>query len=212
MPKLEVQHCLRDLETSINDSLYLLAESNLYKIENGSGKYIQICARRKELFACTALLKMFISWEDFVESSIIRYICGGRTTSGYAPMLVNTPFPTIQRAYLNLFGRKPYLNWSPSNVISQANRYFISGEPFLSAISSSRNKLDEINIVRNRFAHRSDSAKSEFETIVRNTFGYTPKGINSGRWLLMIDPAYPGLRFIDTYASILKVTARNIVP
>lgn len=211
MPRLDVQHCLRDFELSLNEALNLEAESNSYRVQNARGAFIHIGSRRKELFASIALLRMHMSWEDFLENVFVRYLCGGRSASGYSPILLNAPFPIITTAYSTLLGRNNYLNWSPNNVINQASRFFDLGEPFSSAISASRNKLNEINIVRNRFAHRSEFAAHEFETIIRNTLGYIPRGINSGRWLLTTDPSNPGLRFIDSYANILRVIARSIV-
>jgi len=211
MPRLDVQHCLRDFELNLNEALNLLTESNSYRVQNAQGAFIHIGSRRKELFASIALLKMHMSWEDFLENVFVRYLCGGQTASGYSPILLQVPFSVITTAYSTLLGRNNYINWSPHNVISQASRFFDLGEPFSSAIAASRNKLNEINIVRNRFAHRSDFATNEFEKVIRNTLGYIPRGINSGRWLMMIDPSNPGLMFLDGYASILRVTARSIV-
>lgn len=211
MPRLDVQHCLRDFELSLDEALNLEAESNAYRVQNPRGEFIHIGSRRKELFASIALLRMHMSWEDFLENVFVRYLCGGRTASGYSPILLQAPFSVINTAYSSLLDGNKFVNWNPNNVNTLALRFFNLGEPFSSAISASQNKLSEINIVRNRFAHRSDFAAHEFETIIRNTLGYIPRGINSGRWLMMIDPSNPGLRFIDGYASILRVTARSIV-
>ncbi|MBP9040764.1 MAG: hypothetical protein KBF64_03215 [Anaerolineaceae bacterium] len=211
MPRLDVQHCLRDFELSLNESLNLLAESNAYRVQNPRGTYIHIGSRRKEIFASIALLRMHMSWEDFLENVFVRFLCGGQTASGYSPSLLQAPFSIINTAYSTLLGGNNFLNWSPYNINTLALRFFNLGEPFSSAIAASRNKLDEINIVRNRFAHRSDFASNQFEIIIRNTLGYIPRGINPGRWLLMRDPSNPGLRLIDGYAIILRVTARSIV-
>jgi hypothetical protein len=211
MPSLGVQHCLRDFEDNLDNALNMLAESSTYRIPKGLERSVSISSRRKELFAALALLRMHIAWEDFIERSFLRYLCGAYTTSGYSPILLNAPFRTIDNAFTTILAGHQYINWNPAKIENLARTYFNSGDPFVSAVSPARNKLTEINDVRNRFAHRSESASQKFEFIVQSVFGFVPRGINPGRYLLMTDPLNPSLRFIDSYAVILRVTARSIV-
>lgn len=210
MPELNVEHCLRNFDDSISKALNLLSEIDDYRILQPTGSLIRVNSRKKELFAAISLLRMHLAWEDFIENVFIRYLCGGITQSGYSPVLVGLPAKNIRAAIATLMGRNNYLIWSPANIEIKARQFFDLGEPFVSTISGARNALIEINAVRNRFAHRSEHASVEFTNLVRNTFGYIPRGINPGRFLLMNDPAAP-MRFIDKYEVILRVSARNIV-
>jgi hypothetical protein len=214
MPPLGVQHCLIDFEDNIDKALQLVSDSENYRIITQTGQLSRISVRQKELFASLALLRMHLAWEDYIENVFLRYICGARTSTGYSPTLLSPSTPNLRTASTILLGRNNYLNWSPTNIESRARQFFRLGEPFISTINISRNALQEISTIRNRFAHRSESAYLEFEIIVRNALGFMPRGINSGRFLLMNDPANPHshIRFIDKYATILRVSAGNIVP
>lgn len=211
MPRLGVQHCLRDFEESIDNALDLLTLADSLRIRLLDGRIIRIGSRRRELYASIALLRIHLAWEDFIENVFIRYMCGAQTASGYSPVLLGAPYPNSRAALSNLLGGSSYLTWSPNNIVTRANVYFDRGDPFVAMVNSARNSLIQINTVRNRFAHRSQFAIVEFETVIRNAIGYMPRGINPGRFLLMADPNNPGLRFVDTYAAILRVSARSIV-
>lgn len=203
MPTIGVQHCLRDFEVNLDRGLELLAECKTYKIVNRIGRPISIGSRRKELFASIALLRMHLAWEDFIESTFLRYLCGAHTVKGFAPILIEKPYTTIDSAFTKLLDGQSYITWSLSKIDKLAGIYFQSGEPYVAAISASRNKLTEIINIRNRFAHRSDHATIHFEKIVRGVIGYMPRGINPGRFLLMSDPSAPDLRFISSVKSFL---------
>lgn len=214
MSELSVEYCLRNLDENISKALNLLSEINDYRVVQPTGKLIKISSRQREVFAAISLLRMHLAWEDYIENVFIRYLCGGRTSSGYSPILIGTGIPVrnMRMAISLLLGTSNFLNWSPTHIESRARHFFSLGEPFVSTINTARNSLTQMNIVRNRFAHRSEYASVEFINVVRTTFGYIPRGINPGRFLLMTDPATPSIRFIDKYAAILRVSAHNIAP
>ena len=132
MPSLGVQHCLRDFEESLDNALRILTECDSYRTPNSLGGLISIGSRRKELFAALALLRMHLAWEDFVERVFLRYLCGAHTASGYSPVLIQPPFRTINRAFTTLLSGQPYINWSPTRIVSLARSYFNLGDPFVS--------------------------------------------------------------------------------
>jgi hypothetical protein len=212
MPSISIQHCLSDFENGVFSALELLIEADSYRIEQANGRYYKLGSRRREIFAAIALLRMHLAWENYIEDTFVRYMCGSTTTTGYSPTLITPQCRNTKEAVRKILGGSSYLIWSPKNIEVRARQYFDNGEPFVSAIGGARNTLDEINTIRNRFAHRSGYSALRFESVVQTLLGVLPRGINPGRLLLMQDPAYPTIRLIDRYSNILLVSARNIVP
>lgn len=213
MSHIGIDHCLRRFDEGIGVYLNLTLESRQYLMKTG-GKLKSIGPRRMELIAGASLLAIYKAWEDFVESTFIRYICGGITASGYAPVLMNPRFRTTNSAFTTLLGNANYINWNPGSITTRADLYFDTGEPYSMAIMSIRQTLDEIVVVRNRYAHRSQYTYQEFQSVVRRYLGYMPQGITPGRFLLTINPSYgdSNIMFIEHYANSLLTAARTIIP
>lgn len=215
MPAIGVQHCLRDFAQNAQEALDLVDEAHSFRIIGPHGTYRYIGVRRVELFAGLALFKIHMAWETFLESVFVRYMCGAASATGFAPILLGTPKPTIRAAMMNLLSpNQNFLNWTPSNTIRWANMYFDHGEPFTTTIHAVTQTLGEITVVRNSFAHRSEYAASEFRAVVLRVFGYIPRGISPGRFLLMVNPSPSGggQKFLEFYASILLGASLSIVP
>ena len=175
---------------------------------------MSIGIRRVEVFAGVALFRIYMAWEDFLENVFLRYMCGAETPSGFSPLLIVSSKRSINEAMNELLGRGfRYLNWSSNNTLTRARIYFDQGEPFETTINSISNLLGEISAIRNSFAHRSDFARNEFRNVVRNAFGYLPRGLSPGRFLLTANPSSViGEPFIDYYAQFLLGASQAIVP
>ncbi|MCI0731422.1 MAG: hypothetical protein L0332_32490 [Chloroflexi bacterium] len=111
-----------------------------------------------------------------------------------------------------LLGAKDYLSWTHSSAIVRATRHFHRGEPFQTSLYAVELTLQDIVAVRNRFVHRSDYSAQQFHSVVKRVFGFTPRGINPGRFLLKKDPTGSGLTFLEIYANTLLGAANLIVP
>ncbi|HEY5866984.1 MAG TPA: hypothetical protein VI542_15780 [Candidatus Tectomicrobia bacterium] len=165
-----------------------------------------------------ALLRMHLSWEDFIESVFVRYMCGAKAASGFSPTLISSPYASIVSATTKLLHPTPkhtypYLSWNVKNISSWASQHFSHGEPFVSAVGAFRQTLEDIATVRNGFAHRSAFAIRNFHALVLREIGYVPRGTNPGRFLLANHPSHtPPQKFIDLYADALLNAAGIIVP
>ncbi len=189
MPAIGVQHCLRHFEQSVQDSLIFLQEAQNFKIIQTAGSYRHIGVRRIESIAGLALLKIHLAWEEFLESVFVRYMCGATSASGFAPTLLSSPVSTISGAMKKLLQSNRYLNWNPQDTLHRANCYYDHGEPFATTISAVMQTGDDIVTVRNRFAHRSEYAAQRFRALVLKAFGYVPRGMSPGRFLLITSPS-----------------------
>ena len=202
-----------EFEDSVQNVLTFLNVAKNFKFIQADGSYKNIGVRQVELITGLVLLKIYLSWEEFIEDVFARYMCGAKSASGYAPSLNYSKEPNIAHAMATLLGGKNYLNWSAKKIIDRGNRYFGRGEPFRTTVNAIISTLDEIIIIRNRFAHRSDFSAIEFRSVVLRWFGYVPRGIIPGRFLLAKNPSLGGGQsFIDYYTNILLGASYSIVP
>jgi hypothetical protein len=213
VPGIAAEPCLTAFEGSVTDSLAFVREAQSLLEEDNLGRQVRLHIRRRELLAGLGLLKVQVAWEIFLEEAFTRYMCGAQSPSGYRPVLLSTKDATIEAARTRLLGSQRFLNWSALNAMSRASEHFDEGEPFSTSLSAVRHVLDEINDIRNRFAHSSQYAARQFNQVVRSHLGYMPRGMTVGRFLLTPISGLEGtgLRFIDLYGNLLLGAARAIV-
>jgi hypothetical protein len=168
---------------------------------------------RVEDLASLAMLRAQLGWETLVEDSFVRSMCGARSASGFSPALLQPPHRSIASTAV-LRGRQ-YVSWSVQSTLNRAQQAFGLGEPFASSLGAARMVLDDMSAVRNRIAHPSAYAASEFAQVVRARIGYVPRGMTPGRFLLtpLGDPRVSGgLRFIELYLNTLLGAAAILIP
>jgi hypothetical protein len=214
MPRIDVEHCRKTFESELLNIQSFLQKTKDFKIAAGHGVHRSIGIRTVEMLAGLQLLRLYLVWEEFVESVFLRYICGCTSPSGFCPFLLCTRESNLVGATKTVFGKYKYLGWGPSDTIARAQIYFQGGEPFSIAIGSAQRELEAIYTIRNRFAHRSEYAQDQFRRLVRSELGYNPPGMTPGRFLLSIKTAatFRGQTFFDYYASVLLSLAHIVVP
>ena len=216
MPGIKLQRYLRVFDQNVQNALAFSRQAKNFRMLRPDGKPRHIGVRRVEALAGLTLLMIYLLWEDFLESVFVRYMCGAKSASGFAPLLCLAPQPTITAAMTQLLSSQGanYLDWNSNAALRRACRYFDRGEPFLTALGAARQTLEDTRIVRNRFAHRSEFAKQQFRTVVLRSLGYVPRGMGPGRFLLTTNPSSlaGGQTFIEFYANTLLGASQSIVP
>lgn len=214
MPRIDVEHCRKTFESELLNIQGFLQKTKAFKITAGHGVHRSIGIRTVEILAGLQLLRLYLSWEEFIESVFIRYICGCASPSGFSPFLLRKREWGLVGATKTVFGKYRYLGWGPSDTIARAQIYFQNGEPFSIAMGSALRELEAIYTIRNRFAHRSEYAQAQFRQLVRNELGYNPPGMTPGRFLLSRKTATTvrGQTFFDYYVSVLLSLAHIVVP
>jgi hypothetical protein len=209
-----VDHCRRDLGTTTQAALDLAQRATSLHWDDGSGRLARVGVRRVESIAELAMLRMQLGWETFLEDVFLRYMCGGRSASGFAPTLLQPQEPTLGQASSTLLGSQPFLSWSIANTLNRAAVYFDASAPFAIPIAAVRTTIVEMNAIRNRIAHSSEFARDEFRAVVLNHLGYVPRGMSPGRFLLTTIPGSgtPGTRFIQDFGLKLLAASALIVP
>ena len=210
MPAVKLNFIFEEYKNSINKSLLLVTNLNNYRELRG-GKLRPILLKNINLISELVFLKIFISWETFLEQTFIRYMCGGVTSSGYYPDRYVKP-KKIDHAMNILLQNKEYLDWTRWNEVKTwAKNFFKNGEPYEPAILGSEVKLNEMKTIRNRIAHHSEASTRKFHTLVRNKLGNVPRGITPGK-LLIINLPGTGDTILQDYVRLLLSLGQIIVP
>jgi len=197
-----LSHVLLDLRKGISSSTNLITKVISFGIPQ-----IQL-----EMIVEMAYLRIFVSWESFLEESFIRYTTGAIPPSGNAPVTLIHP-QNIGHALDLVVAGRDYISWnSASEVIQRSALYFQDGEPYRSALEPASIELDEMNTIRNRITHKSMHSKSQFNAFVRRKFGHGVRGMTPGRYLLTSPLSPPPNTFLDYYIEVIKIASTMIVP
>ncbi|GAJ15780.1 unnamed protein product [marine sediment metagenome] len=154
---------------------------------------------------------MYLAWEDFLEESFVRYLCGAQTASRYSPKCYLKP-KSLSHALDMLRQHRRYIDWTDASFIIQiSNLYFEEGKPYTRALNPILSDLKYMNIIRNSIAHRSESARINLDNATRDLLGYRPIKLSAGLLLETIAPGKTQTLF-DVYLDIIKLASRRIIP
>jgi hypothetical protein len=125
-----------------------------------------------------AFLGVCGAWEEFLERSMVRYMAGAKTSSGFAPTLSLGKCQNIPHAYQVVSGDpdhdplKHFLTWTnPPAVVKLGRIFFKQGEPFTCAITKRFAPLKLAVRIRNRVAHASEKCKDDFKSAALSLLG-----------------------------------------
>jgi hypothetical protein len=212
----QVTHTRVAFEAEVDKIVALLQRTSTAGYLAQNGKHIRFGNRYVERVAEYSLLRMHLAWETFLEDSFLRYLCGAATVSGYRPTLLQPQAPTIEHAFRSLL-RQPhytYLDWSRQRTSAASTARFHNGGSYVTPLANASRYLDEIAVIRNRIAHRSDSTSTEFNRVVRSYYARLVPGMTVGRFLVNpgLQPLLTSQSFFQSYVSLLRATAGQIVP
>jgi len=156
-----------------------------------------------------SFLKIYLAWEQFLEETFLRYAMGGKTSTGYKVTSYINPRDKVHAQDLINEG-KEYSNWTPSEVIKKASRFF-KREPFRNALRPIITELDEMRTIRNKIVHGSSYSNEKFKTLVRSKISYAPRGITAGEFLLKTE-TNTRKTFFEFYVDFIINASKKIVP
>jgi hypothetical protein len=172
----------------------------------------QLPPARLEAIYEMAYLRIFLSWESFLEESFVRYLCGYVPAGGLIN-LINPPFRNLNDAHLAILDRKEYVSWTSPKIVIQRSKDFIDDGPHEVVFKSSKAWLESLSAIRNRIAHGSTHARKQFDIATMNLVGKRYPGSSSGRFLRDWNKwVNPPVRWIHTLGDGLKNLAIQIVP
>jgi hypothetical protein len=172
---------------------------------------IKITQRDIEFAYETAYLRMFTVWEDFLENSLIRFLCGYRHSAGQEQLKAGTYYPTIADSRAAILGKNQYLLWhNPTRVIALAQKFLAPGR-FDTVLLSAQSQLEHFAAIRHRIAHAQEHARVQFDGASMSLAGRRYPGSRPGRFLRDIVPSsMPPMRRIDDLGASLVSLAEQI--
>src|SRR5216684_1682211 len=98
-----------------------------------------------------AFLRIFLAWENLLENSLLRLICGYSHSAGQEPLLPGiTYYRTVADAEAAILGGMSYRLWhNPTQVIQYARR-FLQGSQYELVIASASARITHIAAIRHR--------------------------------------------------------------
>lgn len=178
-----------------------------------------------------AFMGLVSSWEDFLERSLVRYMAGALTKTGYQPFLRIGPAKSIEHAYQILTADPKHdparniISWNdPASVANRAKLYFQAGRPYAPVLTTHCSLMQDATKIRNRVAHSSEKCREDFKIVARKFKGLAkgaklPKGYRAGYLLLAKADRQFGNRvknkgwtIFQAYCELYKDSVNAIVP
>lgn len=156
-----------------------------------------------------SFLKMFISWERFLEQSFIKYLTGKKSVSNNN---VNSCIKRIDmdRAADIIKGTNKYVDWSnPDIILRLAKLYFGASNPYSDHLNPIKTDLFDLRTIRNAAAHLSTTTNKSFDSLASRVLKENKSGVNVADFVLTLIPETTDT-VIDYYLNILDITSENI--
>lgn len=136
---------------------------------------------RIELAYELAYLRLFTAWEDFLEQSMLRYLCGFAAAHGQEQLTQGNYCTNLAHAKATLYGNQQYLLWhNPQKVVMRAASHFTNSR-HETVIASIQGRVVHFSSIRHRIAHAH--AEDNFNTATMALAGRRYRGARPGRFL-----------------------------
>lgn len=195
----------RDFDKSVQESFKWIKEVN--ELATSGSTHID---RRHVFFAYEyAFLRIFVSWEKFIQDTFIGYITGkGIKGHKHKSFLRKT---NEEHALELLTGTKIYPEWSKlDDIYKLADLFFVDPRPFKQPLKEIERQLIEIKKIRNAIVHVSAVAITKFEGLLRANMPRARIDMGPGEFLSTIKRGRE--TFSDYYVSYLETAASKIIP
>ena len=145
----------------------------------GAGNFLY--ARRWYVYEAAYLLA-FSAWENLLEQTFYRFLCGYQNSSGL-PLRNGTwtrPRDVAAAEALVLNGRQYVLWHNPAFVIGRSQGYF-NGAPHETVLQSALHDFEDFAAIRHYVAHRTEDTKRKFQLAATRLSGAPTIGARAGR-------------------------------
>jgi hypothetical protein len=175
-----------------------------------------------------AFMGLVASWEEFIERTLVRYLAGAKTDSGYLPKPKGGTADDISHAY-ELLSLDPdynpsrdYLKVTNTRWVTRTADFYFATHPY-GCLTNQSDLLRHASSIRNRVAHDSDKCKADFKTtaiaFLHPPNDHLSQGYGPGALLTSAVQRHFGQPVIQAqkshfaaYADLYKGLARKIVP
>ena len=175
-----------------------------------------------------AFMGVIAAWEEFLERTLVRYLAGAATDTGYSATPKFGRASDLGHAYellsqdANYDPLKNYLKVSDARWVWRTADFFFAQHNY-GSLSAKSDLLSNANRIRNRIAHDSDKCKADFKTssvwFLQPASGNLTKGFTPGA--LLLSPATrnfgaqlngAGVSHFEAYMRTYEALAKSIVP
>lgn len=175
-----------------------------------------------------AFMGVIAAWEEFLERTLVRYLAGAATNSGYTATHKFGRATDLGHAYellsqdANYDPLKHYLKVSDARRVWRTADFFFSQHHY-GLLTPKSDLLSNANRIRNRISHDSDKCKSDFKSaaiwFLQPANGNLTKGFSPGALLLSTatrnfgNPLNgAGVSHFEAYMRVYEGLANGIVP
>ena len=190
----------------VNDSaLRFIRDINTY-INKGQ---MEICQKDIDSIYEIAFIKIYTSWEEFLENSFIAFLSGKFTKKSHPKKIVTKIDEDV--AYNLLKGTRRYPDWTNiSDVLDLSELFFKEDNPFIEPLNNIKAHFNEMKKIRNYIVHVSIHSKNHFENLVINKLTSYSLPFSPGGLLSSIEKKSKK-SFIKRYSDYLIYAAEEIV-
>jgi len=203
-----------ELQRRSFEALALAEIGEIARVEAAAGSRTkaELHAYRLEALYEMAYLRIFVSWESFLEQAFLRFLCGYTSAHGVATMLPGRAFlPTLAQAETAVLGGNAYVLWhNPTRVVTRCRRFF-HASTIETIVASNTARLEALAAIRHRIAHAQADAKQKFDSATMLLVGRRYRGARPGAFLRDRDTSVsPPERWLDRLAQELVSLSRQV--
>ena len=199
---------LTDFRSSITELLSHITFAH-QKYANGSHK---VSRNLREFICESAFLRIFISWETFVENCFVDYLLNESSILNKRPAKWATPI-NKEHAQEIIIGNQRHMDWSNPETIRKISQiFFHQGYVFNSSLGAIHQDLMDLKTIRNSAAHISSTTANKLDGLSTRILNVPCINYTAYRLLFSVDvrAAVPNQTVLDRYVQILDVTAEQI--
>lgn len=129
-------------------------------------------------------LRIFLSWEELLERTLLRLLCGYRRATGPEPLIAGASyFPNLTAATAAILDGQRYKLWhDPGQVIGRAQR-FLDNSSYEAVLDSARGRIELFAMIRHRIVHSQIDAQQRFDGAAMALAARRYRGSRPGRFL-----------------------------
>jgi hypothetical protein len=176
--------------------------------QNAAGTYIHP-QNQRQFISESAFLRIFISWERFLESSFVNFLLGEPAIPGHTINRFASP-TNIDQAQRMLIGTQKYVDWSNPEIVRKLSRiYFDTTNPINSTVSAVQPDLFDLKTIRNSAAHVSSTTIGELDALATRKLGVLTTNATVSQVIFGIAPN-TGNTILTDYLALLDTAAETI--
>ena len=175
------------------------------------GAYIYSQPQRDFIIEAS-FLKVFISWENFLENSFLDFLLGEPSIRG--TIITRHVTPTDRNhGHKILIGTQKYVDWANPEIVRRLSKLFFENtNPIETVISSIQTDIFDLKTVRNAAAHISSTTSHEIDALATRKLQRQCINFTVSQFILAFDPsaAVNTQTFLTSYTNLLDAAADNI--